>query len=101
MRNNERDVLSRTEEQLQRMLEICSEYLSSAAIRGVQHNIDHSEYENAFESLFLNLMSLEKQVMPLDAEECKALGHLLELDRESVVDIEFWDKFTQFISSAG
>lgn len=84
-------------EKLHVILNDCRDSLCEDAINEVLHYIEHGEPEIAFEGLFIELMQLG--IMPKNIEEadCIELGRYLRLDRESVLDDEFWRKFISFL----
>ncbi|MFD9897357.1 hypothetical protein [Mesorhizobium sp. NPDC059025] len=56
------------------------------------------EYEMAFEGFFLELIALKRQIN-LDPDRCRELGRALGLDRHSVYDAEFWQKFENYLAN--
>lgn len=79
------------------LLEQCAGVLCSEAIGEVRHYVDHDEPEMAFEGLFIELMQAGKIPESVDKVSCVKLGEYLNLDVESVLDDDFWMKFTQFL----
>lgn len=87
-----------TESMLQELLNQSQEKLDADSIESVQHYLDHSEYEMAFEGLFIELMKLNHIPKNADIGKYIELGKNLDLENESVFDADFWSKFVQFVS---
>lgn len=77
------------------LLEVESD-LDPESSKAVRHYLRHDEFELAFEGLFLEIMDLNKPIL-LDFQKCWDIGKHLGLDRESVLDSKFWDKFNKYI----
>ncbi|MCA9274147.1 MAG: hypothetical protein KDA31_14010 [Phycisphaerales bacterium] len=75
------------------IIEACRPLLSKEALNGIDHWFSHDEWEIAFEGLVLHL--IEADVVPpyFDFDEWCALGREIGLDKDSVIDGEFWTKF--------
>lgn len=72
--------------------------LDDSSVEAVEHYISHSEYEMAFEGLFIELM--ESKCILTDKQKKMALdfGRQIELDHESVFSTTFWDDFLKYIN---
>ena len=88
------------EKQLQALLNSYTSLLDEETTTAVQHYIDHSEYEMAFEGIFIEIMNLEEhsQKAHIDVSQYVELGKQLKLDTDSVFDDDFWPKFTKYFS---
>ena len=87
-----------TEKMLQKLLKRFSRRLDGKTVDSVQHYLDHSEYEMAFEGLFIDLMDLGVELHDVECHAYVELGKSLSLDEDSVLDAEFWTKFVRFIA---
>jgi hypothetical protein len=67
------------------------------SINGVEHYVVHAEYEMAFEILFIEIMKLHKYPL-IDFQRSWEAGLSLKLNKESVFDPFFWDKFKSYIT---
>ena len=85
-----------TVKELHRLLRASRSILGASAISGVDHYVEHAEYEMAFEGLVLELMKAGWRPPSSDFAAWKALAVEFDLDRESVFDGDFWSKFTQW-----
>lgn len=79
------------------LLDQCREILCKEAVDEVFHYIKHNEPEIAFEGLFIEVMQLGYVPQGLDKAGCIDLGKYLRLDRESVLDDDFWRKFVAYL----
>lgn len=61
--------------------------------------INHSEYELAFEAVFIGIMRSKKYYLPESRSLYMAIAKLLQLDKSSILDGSFWEKFHPFIES--
>ena len=78
-------------------LERSREHLQSETIRFTEQQLAHDEYETAFEGLCLALTTLSDEAKAaVDWTECVQLAKALGLDRESVLDDDFWSKLLTF-----
>lgn len=71
--------------------------LDSESVNTIQHYLDHSEYEMAFEGLFIELMKANAAVEKNEKEAYFKLGRDLGLDEDSVFDGDFWEKFKVYL----
>jgi hypothetical protein len=67
--------------------------LSADAVEGVEHYLQHDEYEMALEGLCIELLGLQ-ELKPEDRRECRELGQALGLDRETVFDPTVWQRLS-------
>lgn len=65
-------------------------------IMHVEHYLKYSEYEMAFEILFLGIMD-SGQFPKIDFINGLEVAKFLKLDQESVYDVNFWSKFKVFM----
>ncbi len=86
------------EEFIKKTLEIVRRELNQESIEGVEHYLNHDEYEMAFEGLFIEIMKLKK-LPELDMKESEEVALRLKLDEESIFDANFWDKFKTFTTN--
>lgn len=63
--------------------------LDSESLAAVKHYLDHSEYEMAFEGLFIEIMKLEKDI-EIDFRKAVKLARVMRLDKESVFEPDFY-----------
>lgn len=82
-----------TEKRLEQYIISSKELLSNEDIKEVEHYFNHSEYEMAFEGLFIELIKLGKYPKGFNFLEWKALGEQFNLDKEFVFDETIWKKF--------
>lgn len=75
------------------LLDKYSDQLSRDTVDGVNHYLNHDEYEMAFEGLCIGLMN-GPAFSAQDRQRCQAMAKRLGLDRDSVFDSEFWQKLT-------
>lgn len=69
------------------------EQLPEPSVEFVRHQLAHDEYETALEGLCLAFTLFpESSMAEVNWEECIQLSRLLGLDRESVLDDDFWQK---------
>lgn len=71
--------------------------LDSESVDSIQHYLDHSEYEMAFEGLFIELMKANADMDRGEMETYFKLGQDLGLDEDSVFDGNFWEQFRVFV----
>jgi hypothetical protein len=82
---------------IEAILNSVSHKLERSLIEQVLHYIEHDEFEMAFEILFIELMNT-KHLPLLDYKKSRQIGELLELDKETIFDPSFWEKFIDFTS---
>ncbi|MEL6191366.1 MAG: hypothetical protein AAFR66_04920 [Bacteroidota bacterium] len=70
--------------------------LSKKSVESAEHLLEHREYEMSFEGLCLDIMNLPKKPS-LDWIEMKTAAKTLSLDKESVYDDDFWNKFESYL----
>ena len=81
---------------LQKKLDENKNALNSGTIEGVQHFLDHDEYEMAYEGLLLDLMELNDLSYNICCDDYIWLGKELKLDKESVLSSDFWTSYMQY-----
>ena len=79
------------------MVSLCSEYISKEGKEIIIHYLTHDEVEIAFEAFFLELIEAKKIPPSLDINKWYDIGRQLHIDKESVLDADFWSKFLMFI----
>jgi hypothetical protein len=99
--SNEKELWSVVEKRLQDLLIRYSDEIDDESKEAVQHYLDHSEYEMAFEGLFIELMKLKVSLGNEESCGFIELGKKLDLDKESVFDGDFWNNFTEYYSKLG
>lgn len=72
-------------------------YLDKETLNAVNHYLSHSEIEMAFEGLFIEIMKLNL-ISYANNELILKTATKLNLNKESVFDIDFWNKLKQFTS---
>jgi hypothetical protein len=88
-------------DRIEMLLRASTPQLNGDSIAFVRHRLDHDEYETALEGLCLSLTVLPDAVRRIvDWDGCQALGRLLKLDVESVLDPGFWDKVSAAAADA-
>jgi len=70
--------------------------LASDTANTIHDYLTHDEFEMAFEGLFIEVMQLP-YLPKIDFSESRKVGELLELDQETVFDVDFWNKFRNYI----
>lgn len=60
--------------------------------------LENREYEMAFEGFFLELMDT-RQHIALDRDACLQMAIDLNLDKETVFDVDFWIKLQKFLDA--
>jgi hypothetical protein len=101
MSNNEKINWFKIKTYIEEVLRLYSNFLSAETVDAVNHYLEHDEFEMAFEGLFLDLMKIERLPPLLDAKECSDLAKKMKLDKESIFDRAFWEKFLSFMESSG
>ena len=89
-------MFERASEFIKSTLTLLEGHLDTASIEAVEHYLNHSEFEMAFEGLFLEIMQL-KDTSSIDFQMAIEVGKDLRLNEESVFDHSFWNKFKKFI----
>lgn len=97
---NEKEFWLNAENLLLDLLEKSKDLLDVDSIEAVMHYINHSEYEMAFEGLFIELV--KRNVIPagIDWNKYRDLAIKFNLDKESVFDPDFWNKFSAYVTHA-
>ena len=93
---NEKEFWQNAERILLVLLNRYSIELDDDSRESVQHYLDHSEYEMAFEGLFIELMALKLETYDIEFNSYVELGKVLGLKEESIFDADFWMKFISF-----
>lgn len=70
--------------------------ISLDGLEGVEHYLEHGEYEMSYEGLVIELYTTELYPTNFNFTEWKELGLTFGLDKESMFDEEFWDKFIKW-----
>ncbi|WP_331352706.1 hypothetical protein [Cellvibrio sp. UBA7671] len=92
------DQADNIENLLNRLVNDTGFFLDDESLSAVKDYIAHREYEMAFEGFFMEL--IEKQIQPVGFEIYHDLGKELGLDRESVFDALFWQKFSFWLGNS-
>ena len=79
------------------LIDMHGHHLDQDSQDAVSHYITHEEYEMAFEGFFLEMIN--KKVNSSKFLVYVDLGKNLGLDKESVFDGDFWNKFSIWIES--
>jgi hypothetical protein len=83
---------------VRRLLAVARDSLPADAVLAVEHYLEHSEFEMAFEGLLLEIMQAFPNGFQADWPYYESLATGLKLDVESVFDGEFWSKFVPYIA---
>ena len=83
-------------QKLENFIEKSKSVLSLEGLEGVAHYLNHGEYEMAYEGLVIELYTTGLYPSNFNFAEWKELGLAFELEKESVFDEEFWDKFNNW-----
>jgi hypothetical protein len=97
---NEKEFWLMVEQKIQDLLNRYSNDLDEESKEAVIHYLEHSEYEMAFEGLFIELMKLKALLSKEESSDYIELGEKLGLNEESVFDADFWQKFSSYCSGA-
>jgi hypothetical protein len=81
---------------LKELIKMSENILSSDDLEGVLHYLDHGEYEMSFEGLVIEFYTTRKYPTNFNYEKWKELAISFGLDKESVFDERFWDKFNEW-----
>lgn len=81
---------------LEEAINVSKSILSLEGLEGVEHYLQHGEYEMAYEGLVIELYASGLYPANFNFTDWKELGLVLGLDKESVFDEEFWDKFNKW-----
>lgn len=79
------------------ILDMVKSKLDLESFEAVTHYVEHGEFEMAFEGLFIEIMKMKERPI-IDLYKAKNVAELLELDKETVFDSDFWQNFQQYIS---
>ncbi len=81
---------------LENYIALSESLISEDGLQEVKHFFEHDEYEMAFEGLVIELMTINKYPEQYNYEEWKNMALKFGLDKESVFDGEFWNKFEKW-----
>ena len=84
------------ENSLIELIKISESILSSDDLEGVLHYLEHGEYEMSFEGLVIEFYTTGKYPANFNYEKWRKLAILFGLDKESLFDEKFWDKFNEW-----
>ncbi|MDQ0087462.1 hypothetical protein J2T12_000856 [Paenibacillus anaericanus] len=70
--------------------------LLSDDLEWVMHYLEHGEYEMSFEGLVIEFYTTDKYPSHFNYEQWKELAVSFGLDKESVFDENFWEKFNEW-----
>lgn len=71
--------------------------LTDETREAVEHYIIHSEYEMAFEGLFLDLMNQNVKLTQEEKQQALLFAENLGLNRETVFSHTFWSDFLDYL----
>ena len=94
--NDSIDIIT-VNKKIKAIIELCRDHICKDALSEIIHYIDNSEPEIAFEGLFIELIQLGTLPKNIIKASCVELGRDLNLNRESVLDDDFWNKFIAFL----
>ena len=93
------DQYRRAEADFKIALGLCSPFLSSEAMKDVEHYLNNAELEIAYESLGLSL-NAERVDVPMSAKKILfSMGPVLGLDKEGVLNANFWKEASAIFRS--
>jgi hypothetical protein len=95
----DREFWLNAEKLLESLLGHVKNSLDPEAVSSVTHYLNHSEYEMAYEGLFIELMKLSEKPKDINFEAYTELGKALKLDVDSIFDSEFWSKYIAYAGS--
>lgn len=72
--------------------------LTDETKEAVEHYITHSEYEMAFEGLFLDLIEQKITLSKEEKQQALIFAKSLKLDAETVFSHTFWADFLSYIA---
>jgi len=81
---------------LRKLMEHCRSKLDNDTITGVEHYLDHDEYEMAFEGLFIDLMEAGFWPPDLSLSYYLEVGKNLGLEKESTFHPNFWEELLAY-----
>lgn len=84
--------------EIQKEIDANSRIIPNDRIEWIQHYLDHDEYAMSFEFLYLEVMEREGAICSLGKKKAEEVGRLLDLDKETHYDNDFWKKFMEFLS---
>lgn len=87
-----KEIVSRIES----VIDLLNDRLETETMVEVMHYFNHSEYEISFEGLMIDAMSIPIISLPIGFEELKDIAINLKLDKETVLDSDFWMKFLEW-----
>jgi hypothetical protein len=73
--------------------------LDDETIHAVNHYLDHSEVEMAFEILYLEIMARPATLSMIDPTKSRSTALLLALDKETIFEPNFWTMLDTFLDS--
>jgi hypothetical protein len=73
-------------------------FIDVESFDSVNHYIKHAEIEMAFEMLFLEIINQNLSI-EVDSKTTMRVATDLNLDKETVFDVDFWNKLQNFISN--
>lgn len=89
------DKWQRVKEYILETLTIVDSDLDKESKNAVLHYLNHSEYEMAFEGLFIEIMKINLD-QKIDYNKALKMGQQMNLRNESTFDSDFWVKFETF-----
>ncbi len=81
---------------LHRLLEKVEPSLAKGAVEDILKELYVGETELGFEDLLLYVIELD-YVPEVDLLECRRIGRMLGLDKETMIDTNFWQKFSDYV----
>lgn len=84
-------------EKLLSVLDRYKDVLDGETLDSVEHFIAHDEYEMAYEGLFIELMKIHFNPSDIDMNIYLKIGEILNLDKESIFDSEFWAHLAEYV----
>lgn len=86
------------EEKVINLLNSVREKLSPEVLTGIEHYLKHGELEMVVELLFLEMINKNLKFPSDTKSDWINLAKDLELDKDSVFEYTFWEKFNAYLS---
>lgn len=78
------------------LIKMSESILSSDDLVSVLHYLEHGEYEMSFEGLVIEFYMTGRYPTNFNYAIWRKMAILFRLDKESVFDEKFWDKFNEW-----
>ena len=85
------------EEKLLELIKSCKQYIDDDTLNEVMHFYKYGEYEMSLEGLIIEMIKIKKYPRNMSGDIIKNLVLYYHLDKESVFDYNFWERFSKWI----